>query len=83
MCFNGNFSEDNINCNYYFIHSFHVIPKNKVIESYFNYGQKMVASIRKNNIYTAWFHPEKSQESGLTLLKNFSKCLRLELFINI
>ncbi len=72
VCFNGNFSEDNINCNYYFIHSFHVIPKNKkVIESYFNYGQKMVASIRKNNIYATQFHPEKSQESGLTLLKNF------------
>ena len=51
-----------------------VIPKNKkVIESYFNYGQKMVASIRKNNIYATQFHPEKSQANGLKILDNFAK----------
>ncbi len=59
---------------FYFIHSFHVIPKNKEdIAATVNYGFDVVASIQKDNIFATQFHPEKSQTAGLSLLKTFFK----------
>lgn len=55
---------------YYFIHSYHFKPFNeeevtmKVI-----YDGEMVAGLQKDNIYAMQFHPEKSQEVGMKLLK--------------
>jgi len=58
--------------NFYFIHSYHTILKNtSEIDSTVNYGLDIVASIQKENIFATQFHPEKSQNSGLSLLKNF------------
>ena len=63
---------DSLRTNFYFIHSYHVRPKNKdVIDSYVNYGQDLVASIKNENIFATQFHPEKSQKAGLDLIKNF------------
>ncbi|WP_309640422.1 imidazole glycerol phosphate synthase subunit HisH [Flavobacterium sp.] len=57
---------------FYFIHSFHVVPKyQQDIAATVNYGFDVVASIQKNNIFATQFHPEKSQTSGLALLKTF------------
>ena len=57
---------------FYFIHSFHVVPKNKTdIAATVNYGFDVVASIQKDNIFATQFHPEKSQTAGLSLLKTF------------
>ncbi len=57
---------------FYFIHSYHFVPENKsVIAASTNYGIELVASIQQDNIFATQFHPEKSQEAGLTLLKNF------------
>ena len=36
-----------------------------------NYNNKFTSVINKNNIIGVQFHPEKSQSSGLKLLKNF------------
>jgi glutamine amidotransferase len=59
---------------FYFIHSFHVVPKNKEdIAATVNYGFDVVASIQKDNIFATQFHPEKSQTAGLSLLKTFFK----------
>jgi glutamine amidotransferase len=33
------------------------------------YGMPIVAALQKNNIYAMQFHPEKSQEAGMRLLK--------------
>lgn len=57
---------------FYFIHSYHfdVTDKNDV-SSYVNYGDKLVSSIKHQNIFATQFHPEKSQDSGLQLLKNY------------
>lgn len=58
----------------YFVHSYYVKPKDKsVILTTTDYGIKFVSSVRKDNIYGFQFHPEKSQELGLRILKNFVK----------
>jgi len=57
---------------FYFIHSYHVVPeKNEDIAATVNYGFEVVASIQKDNIFATQFHPEKSQEAGLSILKTF------------
>tara|TARA_B110000027_G_scaffold67412_1_gene72051 strand:- start:217 stop:831 length:615 start_codon:yes stop_codon:yes gene_type:complete len=57
---------------FYFIHSFAFIAKNQdnIIASSL-YEQKFVSAIQKENIFGVQFHPEKSQKSGIQLLKNF------------
>ena len=60
------------NFDFYFIHSYHVLPTFKSeIAATVNYGIDIVASIQKDNIFATQFHPEKSQQSGLCLLKEF------------
>jgi glutamine amidotransferase len=63
--------------NFYFVHSYHVIPKNKnIISSTTNYGVNIAASIEYENIYGVQFHPEKSSMSGLKVLENFWKIVK-------
>jgi len=55
---------------YYFIHSYHFVakhPDDVVLTT--NYGETIVAAIQRDNIYGTQFHPEKSQEAGMKLLK--------------
>lgn len=60
------------NFDFYFIHSYHVLPTFKSeIAATVNYGIDIVASIQKDNIFATQFHPEKSQQSGLCILKDF------------
>jgi len=58
--------------NFYFVHSYHVIPKNKnIISCTTDYGIEIAAGIEQGNIYGFQFHPEKSSTAGLKLLENF------------
>src|SRR3989338_251368 len=58
--------------NFYFVHSYHLAPYDaSVVTSICTYGQDLAATIEKGNIYATQFHPEKSQTSGLMVLKNF------------
>jgi len=41
------------------------------VSGWTEYGEKLVGSIEKDNIYGTQFHPEKSQSNGLIMLKNF------------
>ena len=51
-----------------------MIPEDKgVIATTTNYGIEFTSSIAKDNIFACQFHPEKSQELGLRILKNFGK----------
>ena len=63
--------EDTLSNNFYFIHSFHVLPDEEVKCTYVDYEFTMVASILKENIFATQFHPEKSQEAGMSLLKTY------------
>jgi glutamine amidotransferase len=65
--FNGILSKD-----FYFIHSFHFDVTNiNDVSSFVRYGDKLVSSIQHENIFATQFHPEKSQDSGLQLLRNY------------
>lgn len=59
---------------FYFVHSFYLKTQDDtVISATCNHGQDFVASVEKDNIWGAQFHPEKSQRAGLALLQNFLK----------
>jgi len=55
---------------FYFIHSYHFKPQDpKYVMLSVEYDGEKVAAIHKNNIYAVQFHPEKSQDFGIALLK--------------
>lgn len=69
---NSKYLNDFNGCDFYFIHSFHVVPANSsLIAATVNYGSDIVAAVENENIFAMQFHPEKSQASGLKLLKSF------------
>jgi glutamine amidotransferase len=57
----------------YFAHSFEVKPNDATDISAFSEfdGRKLVSALNKSRVYGVQFHPEKSGESGLQVLKNF------------
>ena len=58
--------------NFYFVHSFYVAPEDTaVVATTTTYGIEFCSSVWKDNIVATQFHPEKSQEKGLKILKNF------------
>ncbi|HEX2769088.1 MAG TPA: imidazole glycerol phosphate synthase subunit HisH [Geobacteraceae bacterium] len=60
--------------NFYFVHSFYVKPDDEaVVATTTTYGIEFCSSVWKENIVATQFHPEKSQEKGLTILKNFGE----------
>ncbi len=67
------------NSYFYFVHSYYVVPEDgSIIASTTDYGVEFVSSISKDNIFACQFHPEKSQEMGLKILKNFGEiCSRV------
>ena len=58
----------------YFVHSYYAIPDdwNDVVY-YADYSVKVPGVVRKENIIGMQFHPEKSSDTGMRLLKNFLK----------
>jgi len=57
---------------FYFVHSYHLNPENSEhVLGLSNYGYDFAAVVCKDNLWGVQFHPEKSQNAGLQLLKNF------------
>ncbi len=58
---------------FYFVHSYYVVPDEaEVIATTTSYGIEFTSSIQRDNIFACQFHPEKSQQVGLQILKNFA-----------
>ncbi|MFN3813748.1 MAG: imidazole glycerol phosphate synthase subunit HisH [Aquificaceae bacterium] len=59
---------------FYFVHSYHVLPRKKdIIATTTDYGVDFVSSVEYESVFAVQFHPEKSQRVGLKLLGNFKK----------
>ncbi len=56
---------------YYFVHTFHFDCDDRYISAKCHYGRDFAASVQKDNILATQFHPEKSQDKGLRLLRNY------------
>ena len=56
----------------YFVHSYYAdgVPKEYVIATSF-YGHEFVAAVGRYNVFGTQFHPEKSGDTWLAILKNF------------
>ena len=58
----------------YFVHSYYVKPTDdEVVAATADYGMPFTAAIHRGNIFATQFHPEKSGEVGLAMLKNFTE----------
>lgn len=56
----------------YFVHSYYLKAEDEsIVTATTQYGTLIHASVEKDNIFACQFHPEKSSEVGLTILKNF------------
>lgn len=56
----------------YFVHSYYVVPEDKgLIATTTDYGFEFVSSVWRDNIFACQFHPEKSQQIGLKILRGF------------
>ncbi len=61
----------------FFVHSYYVNPEDKkIIAATVNYGIDVPAVVCMDNIIATQFHPEKSGEKGLQILKNFVELVR-------
>ena len=55
----------------YFVHSFYATGCDDAVIATTEYGREMTAAVAKDNIYGCQFHPEKSGDIGLKILKAF------------
>ncbi|KAH9651933.1 Imidazole glycerol phosphate synthase hisHF [Citrus sinensis] len=58
----------------YFVHSYRAMPSNdnkEWVSSTCNYGDNFIASVRRGNVHAVQFHPEKSGDVGLSVLRRF------------
>jgi glutamine amidotransferase len=59
---------------FYFLHSYYFIPNDsKQMLAVTDYSGRYASAVRSGNIYGVQFHPEKSHQWGIQLLKNFAE----------
>ncbi len=57
---------------FYYVHSYHFAPKNQdIVLAQTEYPDAFACVVGKDNVFATQFHPEKSHQAGLTLLRNF------------
>ena len=58
----------------YFVHSYYLTAKDRdLVAARTEYGVTIDAAVEKGNVFATQFHPEKSGETGLKILRNFAK----------
>lgn len=58
----------------YFINSYYTEPADcKIVAATTEYGKRFCSAIEKGNVFGVQFHPEKSGEAGLRILRNFAE----------
>ena len=56
----------------YFVHSYYIQPSAKeIVSASTEYGQSLSIAVESDNVFATQFHPEKSGEIGMKILKNF------------
>ncbi|MCR5655683.1 MAG: imidazole glycerol phosphate synthase subunit HisH [Lachnospiraceae bacterium] len=56
----------------YFVHSYYLKAENEaIVKAETDYNAKIHASVEQDKVFACQFHPEKSSEVGLKILKNF------------
>jgi len=61
----------------YFVHSLHPVPKDKgIVCTTTEYGTTFTSMVASKNVFGTQFHPEKSGDLGLKILKNFAKTVK-------
>ena len=55
----------------YFVHSYYAANCENSVTAVCDYGAPLTASVEKNNVYGCQFHPEKSGNVGLNILRAF------------
>ena len=69
---NAIFKEHGEHPYFYFVHSYHCVPEDKsIITATAEYGETITAAVAKDNVMATQFHPEKSGDVGLLVLKQF------------
>ncbi|WP_369298355.1 imidazole glycerol phosphate synthase subunit HisH [uncultured Neglectibacter sp.] len=56
----------------YFVHSYYLQAAEEIVTATAEYGTTIHAAVQKGNVLACQFHPEKSGQAGLSLLKNFA-----------
>lgn len=65
----------------YFVHSYHAVAEERSRDwllASTDYGERFVSAVQKGNVAAVQFHPEKSGEAGLRILRNFLASETLE-----
>ncbi|MDE6185616.1 MAG: imidazole glycerol phosphate synthase subunit HisH, partial [Lachnospiraceae bacterium] len=63
----------------YFVHSYYLKAEEAgIVTASTEYGTLIHASVEKDNVFACQFHPEKSSQVGLAILKNFIGIERLD-----
>jgi imidazole glycerol-phosphate synthase subunit HisH len=58
---------------FYFVHSYYGTPDDPLHEvGACDHGGRFTAAVRRDNVFGTQFHPEKSQDQGLRVLRNFA-----------
>ena len=60
----------------YYVHSYFTKTDMKNIVTYSEYGTKIPGIVKNENVYGMQFHPEKSGDTGLKLLKNWGELIK-------
>lgn len=56
----------------YFVHSYYINAQDKSdVSAYTEYGERLDVAVERGNVFATQFHPEKSGEVGLGILKRF------------